>query len=162
MAAVVAPVVAALALLGLWQVLVWLEVRPVWVLPGPADVWTSLTVDLGWREAFSTVWTSLSRGALGFLAPRFFSAGLIAAGFTTLISVALTMSYFCVDMARRDWHFSADNRFFRGVFAAWIAIPPQPVPISSRWFSGPSRSRSQIRSSFATCACSRLAAASGK
>lgn len=66
-AAVVAPVVAALALLGLWQVLVWLEVRPVWVLPGPADVWASLTVDLGWREAFSTVWTSLSRGVLGFL-----------------------------------------------------------------------------------------------
>lgn len=70
-------------------------------------------------------------GALGFLAPRFFSAGLIAAGFTTLISVALTMSYFCVDMARRDWHFTAENRFFRGVFAAWIAIPALIAPFWS-------------------------------
>ena len=34
-------------------------------------------------------------GALGFLAPRLFSLGLFAAAFTTLISVALTMTYFC-------------------------------------------------------------------
>ena len=48
-------------------------------------------------------------GALGFLAPRFFSLGLIAAAFTTLISVSLTMTYFCLDMARQDWHFTTDN-----------------------------------------------------
>jgi Mn2+/Fe2+ NRAMP family transporter len=67
-------------------------------------------------------------GALGFLAPRFFSLGLIAAAFTTLISVALTMTYFCVDMARRDWHFTPENRVFRGVFAAWIAVPSLIAP----------------------------------
>ena len=39
-------------------------------------------------------------GALGFLAPRLFSLGLFAAAFTTLISVALTMTYFCLDLAR--------------------------------------------------------------
>jgi Mn2+/Fe2+ NRAMP family transporter len=67
-------------------------------------------------------------GALGFLAPRFFSMGLIAAGFTTLISVSLTMSYFCLDMARRDWHFSASNRLFQTVFAVWIGVPALVAP----------------------------------
>lgn len=67
-------------------------------------------------------------GALGFLAPRFFSAGLFAAGFTTLISVALTMTYLCLDIARRDWHFTTENRTFQWVFGAWIAIPALIAP----------------------------------
>ena len=52
-------------------------------------------------------------GALGFLAPRFFSLGLIAAAFTTLISVSLTMTYFCLDIARKDWRFTDDNTAFK-------------------------------------------------
>ena len=67
-------------------------------------------------------------GAIGFLAPRFFSAGLIAAAFTTLISVSLTMTYFCLDMARKDWRFTKENRLFKIVFAAWIAIPALVAP----------------------------------
>jgi manganese transport protein len=66
--------------------------------------------------------------ALGFLAPRFFSAGLIAAAFTTLISVSLTMSYFCLDMARRDWRFTKENRSFKWTFALWIAVPALVAP----------------------------------
>jgi Mn2+/Fe2+ NRAMP family transporter len=67
-------------------------------------------------------------GALGFLAPRFFSLGLIAAAFTTLISVSLTMTYFCLDMARRNWRFTPDNHAFRMVFAFWIAVPSLMAP----------------------------------
>jgi len=67
-------------------------------------------------------------GALGFLAPRFFSVGLIAAAFTTLISVSLTMTYFCLDMARKDWRFTKENRLFKTVFAVWIAIPALVAP----------------------------------
>jgi manganese transport protein len=66
--------------------------------------------------------------ALGFLAPRFFSLGLIAAGFTTLISVSLMMTYFCLDVARKNWHFTRDNRLFMWVFAAWIAVPALIAP----------------------------------
>ena len=66
--------------------------------------------------------------ALGFLAPRFFSVGLIAAAFTTLISVSLTMTYFCLDMWRKDWHFTAENRRFQIVFATWIAVPALVAP----------------------------------
>jgi manganese transport protein len=67
-------------------------------------------------------------GALGYLAPRFFSVGLIAAAFTTLISVSLTMTYFCLDMARKNWHFTADNRLFKVVFAIWITAPALIAP----------------------------------
>lgn len=70
-------------------------------------------------------------GALGFLAPRFFSLGLIAAGFTTLISVSLTMTYFCLDMARKDWHFTPGNTPFKVVFGAWIAVPALIAPFWS-------------------------------
>lgn len=67
-------------------------------------------------------------GALGFLAPRFFSLGLIAAAFTTLISVSLTMTYFCLDITRRNWHFTNDNAAFKAVFATWIAVPALVAP----------------------------------
>lgn len=67
-------------------------------------------------------------GALGFLAPRFFSLGLVAAGFTTLISVSLTMTYFCLDMAKKDWRFTRDNTLFKIVFGAWIAVPALIAP----------------------------------
>jgi Mn2+/Fe2+ NRAMP family transporter len=67
-------------------------------------------------------------GALGFLAPRFFSLGLIAAAFTTLISVSLTMTYFCLDMARKDWHFTTSNTPFKVLFATWITVPALVAP----------------------------------
>ena len=67
-------------------------------------------------------------GALSFLAPRFFSLGLIAAAFTTLISVSLTMTYFCLDIANRNWHFTPTNAQFKLVFALWIAVPSLLAP----------------------------------
>jgi manganese transport protein len=67
-------------------------------------------------------------GALGFLAPRLFSLGLFAAAFTTLISVALTMTYFCLDIARKNWKFTDDNQLFKVVFGAWIAVPALVAP----------------------------------
>jgi len=67
-------------------------------------------------------------GALGFLAPRFFSLGLIAAAFTTLISVSLTMTYFCLDMWRKNWRFTPDNARFKWTFAICIAVPSLIAP----------------------------------
>jgi manganese transport protein len=67
-------------------------------------------------------------GVLGFLAPRFFSMGLIAAAFTTLISVSLTMTYFCLDIAKKNWKFTDDNQLFKTVFAVWIAVPALVAP----------------------------------
>ena len=67
-------------------------------------------------------------GLFGFLAPRFFSLGLVGAGFTTLISVSLTMTYLCLDMFGQDWHFTKSNKKFQVVFALWIAIPALLTP----------------------------------
>jgi manganese transport protein len=67
-------------------------------------------------------------GVLSFLAPRFFSLGLVGAGFKTLISVSLTMTYICLDVARRDWHFTKENKPFQAVFALWIAVPALLTP----------------------------------
>jgi sulfonate transport system permease protein len=64
---IVAPIVAVAGLVAIWQVLVWTGIKPIWVLPGPADVWTTLTSELGWGAALSAAWTSLSRGFVGFL-----------------------------------------------------------------------------------------------
>jgi hypothetical protein len=38
------------------------------------------------------------------------------------------MTYFCLDMARKNWHFTADNRLFKVVFAVWIAVPALIAP----------------------------------
>jgi manganese transport protein len=70
-------------------------------------------------------------GVLSFLAPRFFSLGLIGAGFTTLISISLTMTYICLDVARRDWRFTKENKAFQAVFALWIAVPALLTPFWS-------------------------------
>jgi manganese transport protein len=67
-------------------------------------------------------------GFLGFIAPRFFSFGLVGAGFTTLVSVSLTMTYLCLDMFGQDWRFTKSNKKFRTVFALWIAVPALLTP----------------------------------
>ena len=60
----------------------------------------------------------VSRACSGFLAPRFFSMGLIAAAFTTLISVSLTMTC-CLSRTScgRTGASRTDNRSFKIVFA---------------------------------------------
>jgi len=67
-------------------------------------------------------------GFFGFLAPRVFSLGLVGAGFTTLIAVALTMAYLCLDIFGKDWHFNKSNKRFQLVFALWIAVPALLTP----------------------------------
>ena len=64
---IVAPKLCAAALLlGAWQLAATVHVRPAYLLPAPADVWTTFVAQ--WREGHVTgaVWTSLSRGATGY------------------------------------------------------------------------------------------------
>ncbi|MFD7299574.1 ABC transporter permease [Streptomyces pharetrae] len=65
---VLPPVVAVVVVLLLWQGAYAAEVKPDYLLPSPADVWGALADQ--WYEGtlFSTVWTSMERGALGFAA----------------------------------------------------------------------------------------------
>ncbi|TSB31486.1 ABC transporter permease [Streptomyces sp. NBC_01525] len=62
------PLIAVVIVLVLWQLAYHFEVKPHYLLPSPVDVARSLQEK--WLEGtlLGYVWTSLSRGALGFLA----------------------------------------------------------------------------------------------
>jgi Mn2+/Fe2+ NRAMP family transporter len=57
------------------------------------------------------------------IASPIFSIGLFVAGFTTLVSVAMLMTYFTLDILGKNWKYTEDNKAYRGVLALWIAVP---------------------------------------
>jgi NitT/TauT family transport system permease protein len=63
---VLPPIVFLAALVGVWQLAYTAEVKPSYALPSPADVaevfWATVTDG----RAAEAIWTSLSRGAIGF------------------------------------------------------------------------------------------------
>ncbi|MFB8771292.1 ABC transporter permease [Streptomyces broussonetiae] len=101
---VLPPLAAAVVVLLLWQAVYEAEVKPDYLLPSPADVWGALSDQ--WYEGtlFSTVWTSMERGALGFavavvlgtalglllgaVRPLRFAVGPVLSGLQSLPSVA--------------------------------------------------------------------------
>ncbi|GAA4059382.1 ABC transporter permease [Streptomyces shaanxiensis] len=64
---VLPPVTAIVLVLVVWQLLVWAQVAPEYKLPAPADVWDE--VSDAWLKGtlLDYIWTSVSRGLLGFL-----------------------------------------------------------------------------------------------
>ncbi|MFI9769066.1 ABC transporter permease [Streptomyces sp. NPDC052415] len=64
---VLPPVTAVALVLVVWQVLVWAEVAPAYKLPSPTAVWDE--VRAAWLQGtlLDYIWTSVSRGLLGFL-----------------------------------------------------------------------------------------------
>ncbi|AZM49405.1 ABC transporter permease [Streptomyces sp. WAC 06738] len=64
---VLPPIIAVALVVAVWQLLYVLEVKPDYQLPGPGQVWDALADQ--WYEGtlFDVIWTSLSRGVLGFL-----------------------------------------------------------------------------------------------
>jgi NitT/TauT family transport system permease protein len=67
LAKILPPVVAVIALLLIWDLLVLAKVKPAWVLPGPADVWDELTSQWSAYQVGQAVWDSVSRGIIGFV-----------------------------------------------------------------------------------------------
>jgi len=65
---VVPPLVAILIVLALWQAAWAAHLKPDYLLPSPLEVWDSLYDQWLQGTILSTIWTSLSRGILGFLA----------------------------------------------------------------------------------------------
>ncbi|MEV5343656.1 ABC transporter permease [Streptomyces sp. NPDC052676] len=64
---VLPPVTAVALVLVVWQLLVWAKVAPDYKLPSPAAVWSE--VETAWLQGtlLDYIWTSVSRGLLGFL-----------------------------------------------------------------------------------------------
>jgi NitT/TauT family transport system permease protein len=65
---VLPPVIAIALVLAVWQLLVLAEVAPAYKLPAPSAVWDE--VRQAWLQGtlLDSIWTSVSRGLLGFLA----------------------------------------------------------------------------------------------
>ena len=63
---IVPPIVAIVVLLLIWDLLVAAQIKPAWVLPGPADVWDALTSNWSSYQIGTAVWDSVSRGVIGF------------------------------------------------------------------------------------------------
>lgn len=63
----VPPLLAVGLALTVWQGLVWAEVKPVYLLPGPIDVWRAFVDAWSRGDAQKAFSTSLERGVLGFV-----------------------------------------------------------------------------------------------
>ena len=74
------PLVALGVLLAIWQLAYVQHWQPDYKLPSPSSVWTTFAAMVSDGSAFSVIWTSVSRGLIGF-------AASIALG--TLIGLAL-------------------------------------------------------------------------
>jgi NitT/TauT family transport system permease protein len=66
LAKILPPVLAVVALLLIWDLLVLARIKPAWVLPGPADVWDQLTAEWSSYQVGAAIWDSVSRGVIGF------------------------------------------------------------------------------------------------
>ncbi|MFJ8004020.1 ABC transporter permease [Streptomyces fagopyri] len=62
-----APVTAVALVLVVWQVLVWANAAPDYKLPAPSDVWGEVRDAWVQGTLLDYIWTSVSRGLLGFL-----------------------------------------------------------------------------------------------
>jgi NitT/TauT family transport system permease protein len=63
---VLPPIVFLALLVGAWQLAYAAEVKPPYALPGPADVAETFWTTVQDGRALEAIWTSLSRGAVGF------------------------------------------------------------------------------------------------
>ncbi|MFI1962813.1 ABC transporter permease [Streptomyces pathocidini] len=61
------PVVAVALVLVVWQLLVWAEVTDSYKLPAPSEVWDEVSDAWLRGTLLDYIWTSVSRGLLGFL-----------------------------------------------------------------------------------------------
>ena len=71
------------------------------------------------REA-SAVLRGVLPGPLAAAGPLVFTVGLFTAAMTTLVVAAQVTVYFVLDMFGRDWRFTAENRLYHAVLAAFV------------------------------------------
>src|SRR3954451_23058471 len=63
---VLPPIVFLAVLVGVWQLAYMAHIKPSYALPGPADVASKFWETVQDGKAAEAIWTSLSRGAIGF------------------------------------------------------------------------------------------------
>ena len=60
------PVVALVLVLVVWQLVFWSGVKPSYVIPSPAMVWSTFVDQWDQGNVQQAVWTSVRRGLVGF------------------------------------------------------------------------------------------------
>lgn len=63
---VLPPIFSIALILAVWQILFALKIWPDWKLPGPSEVYDALRADFQAGFVWTSVWNSLSSGAIGF------------------------------------------------------------------------------------------------
>ena len=63
---VLPPIVFLALLVGVWQLAYMAEIKPPYALPSPAHVWETFWATVQDGRAAEAIWTSLSRGGIGF------------------------------------------------------------------------------------------------
>ncbi|MCW2635684.1 MAG: transporter permease [Blastococcus sp.] len=63
---VLPPLVFLAGLVGVWQLAFLAEIKPSYALPSPAHVWETFSATVADGRAAEAIWTSLSRGGVGF------------------------------------------------------------------------------------------------
>ena len=61
--------------------------------------------------------------SLAPIGPFIFSLGVFMAAMTTMIVAAQLSTYFCLDMFKKPWHFSSDNKAYHYLLIAFLIIP---------------------------------------
>ncbi len=70
-------------------------------------------------------------GSIAGIGPLIFSLGVIMAAMTTMIVAAQFCTYFCLDMFKQPWRFSADNKPYHYLLASFLMIPALLTPFWS-------------------------------
>ena len=67
-ATMILPKLAAIGvLIGLWQLVFILKVKPDYVIPSPGQVWATFVDQLGKGSITQAIWTSVTRAGLGYI-----------------------------------------------------------------------------------------------
>ncbi|MDD2857374.1 MAG: ABC transporter permease [Candidatus Nanopelagicales bacterium] len=61
------PIIAIVAILLIWQVVIWLQWQPSYIIPSPSDVWTALGKQVEAEILWQATFNSISRAIKGFI-----------------------------------------------------------------------------------------------
>ncbi len=69
--------------------------------------------------------------SIAFAGPVIFTLGVLMAAMTTMIVAAQVSTYFCLDMLKKSWGFTPDNRLYHYFLALFILVPALLAPLWS-------------------------------
>ncbi|MCZ6526830.1 MAG: divalent metal cation transporter [Gammaproteobacteria bacterium] len=69
--------------------------------------------------------------SMSAIGPLIFSAGVFMAAMTTMIVAAQVSTYFCLDMFKKSWHYTPDNKPYHYLLILFVLMPAFLAPFWS-------------------------------